>query len=102
MTTAAPMFMNEFTVLMVAAATPEKTSAASSTGVKRSRNVGVASSGARQRRQATAHDERLHPEPHAEVQQQHDDQPERLEQRIPLELPWVLEHVVLVHDLRLA
>ncbi len=32
-TAAAPMFMNEFTVLMIAAATPEKTSAASSTGV---------------------------------------------------------------------
>ena len=40
MIAAAPMFMNELTVLMIAAATPEKTIPASSSGVKRRRKNG--------------------------------------------------------------
>ena len=39
---AAPAFMKEFTVAMIAAATPEKTSPATSTGAACSRNIGVA------------------------------------------------------------
>ena len=98
---AAPMFMNEFTVLMIAAATPEKTSAASSTGVKRSRNCGVASSARASGASVAARDQRLHRDAHAEVEQQRDDQRERHQQRIPLQPPRVLQHVELVHHVRL-
>ena len=93
---AAPTFMNEFTVAMIAAATPENTSPATSAGVKCSRKIGVAWSAFGQRRQLARHHERLHRDADAEVQQLVEQQRDGHQQRIPLELPRIAQHVELV------